>query len=450
MDRIRRLPLQAAVDVLLPATIVLFAFGSSSVHALTRIGGPARWIALLALAAAAVLQAIAHGPRLRSVPLAWLVAAAFVVVGVESALWSVDPRLTVSRVFTVGVLFVAAAALALGSPDARVAAARALSGVLTGIALVALASLVVLAVSRGDAVLSATTGAGWRFRGIGQSPNTVPMLLSIGMPLAVWRSLHGSRRLRWVGIALVLLFAGEIGFSGSRGAAHCGIRRRDRDGACTRTFGGREARRWRPGLCALALVCVTLSRIPNPAPVTDNSASQDSPVAATRGIDAEHVVRLEDEIGFPSTRSYIPPVKRTLFGASGRAQAWDGALHQGDERPIAGYGFGTEDSVFADRFYSFEGSFVENAYLGLFLQLGAAGVALLVALLAALGWSALVLVRRFPRGGIGPAAGAIGVLLAAVLIGGTQSGVLSVGNIAAASIWICVLTLPVLAREGVP
>jgi hypothetical protein len=106
--------------------------------------------------------------------------------------------------------------------------------------------------------------------------------------------------------------------------------------------------------------------------------------------------------------------------------------------------------VFADRFYSFEGNFVENSYLGLFLQLGAAGVALLVALLAALAWSAARLVLRFPRGGIGPAAGAIGVLIAAVLIGGTQSGVLSVGNIAAASIWICVLMLPVLARENLP
>ncbi len=449
MDRIRRLPLHAAVDVLLPATIVLFAVGSSSVHLLTRIGGHARWIALIALAGVAVLQAVAYGPRLRSVPIAWLIAAAFVVVGVESALWSVDPRLTVSRVFTVGVLFVAAAALALGSPDARVAAARALNGVLTGIALVAVASLAVLAVSRGDAVLSATTGAGWRFRGVGQSPNTVPMLLSIGMPLAVWRALHGPRTLRWVGIALVLLFAGEIGFSGSRGAVIAGF-----GGAIATALAlGRSAGAKlavAAGLCALALVCVALSRIPNPAPVTDNSASQSSPVAATRGIDAEHVVRLEDEIGFPSTRSYIPPAKRTVFGASGRAQAWDGALHQGDERPVAGYGFGTEDSVFADRFYSFEGSFVENTYLGLFLQLGAAGVALLVALLAALAWSAARLVLRFPRGGIGPAAGAIGVLIAGVLIGGTQSGLLSVGNIAAASIWICVLTLPILARESLP
>jgi hypothetical protein len=39
------------------------------------------------------------------------------------------------------------------------------------------------------------------------------------------------------------------------------------------------------------------------------------------------------------------------------------------------------------------------------------------------------------------------VLLAAILVSGTQSGLLSVGNIAASSIWLCVLTLPVLARD---
>jgi O-antigen ligase len=324
-----------------------------------------------------------------------------------------------------------------------------LGGVLAGIAVVAVASLAVLAVSHGDAVLSATTGAGWRFRGIGQNPNTVPMLLSIGMPIAVWRSLEGPRRLRLTGVALVLLFAGEIAFSGSRGAIIAAF-----GGAVATALALGRAPGTKlavsAGLCALALACVALSKLPSPAKVADNPVPQESPARATRGIDAEHVVRLEDEIGFPSSRAYIPPARRTVFGESGRAQAWDGALHQGGKRPIVGYGFGTEDSVFADRFYAFEGGFVENTYLGLFLQLGATGVALLVALLAALAWSAARLVRRSPRGGSGPAAAALGVLLAAILIGGTQSGLLSVGNIAASSIWICVLTLPVLARESLP
>jgi len=123
--------------------------------------------------------------------LAVLVVAALLVValGVESALWSVDPGLTIGRVFTVAVLFLAAFALALGSLDARTAARRVFAGVLAGCAAVALASLVVLVVWHDDAVLKATTGAGWRFRGLGENPNTVSMLLSIGLPIAVWHAL---------------------------------------------------------------------------------------------------------------------------------------------------------------------------------------------------------------------------------------------------------------------
>jgi O-antigen ligase len=164
--------------------------------------------------------------------------------------------------------------------------------------------------------------------------------------------------------------------------------------------------------------------------------------AATKGVNAELVLRLEDEIGFPPSGEYRPAVHRTFLGSSGRVQAWDGALRQGAKRPVAGYGFGTEEKVFIDRFFAFEGRFVENSYLGLFLQLGLAGVVLFATLLVALVWSAARIVRRS-----GPAAASAGVLVAACLIGMTQSGLLSVGNIAATSIWICVLLLPVLAFE---
>ncbi len=118
-------------------------------------------------------------------------------------------------------------------------------------------------------------------------------------------------------------------------------------------------------------------------------------------------------------------------------------MRQAARRPIGGYGFGTENRVFVDRSYAFEGGFVENTYIGLFLQLGIAGVVVFGVLLGALAWSAVRAVRR----DAGPAAAALGVLVATVLIGITQTGLLSVGNIAATSIWICLLTLPLLARE---
>jgi hypothetical protein len=440
---IRRLPLDAAAAVMLPVTVVLCAFGSSSVPDLRSVGTPGRWIALFVLAGIALVRVAVRGVRVRSLPPAWLAAAAFVALGVDSALWSVDPRLTIGRIFTVGVLFIAASALALGSADPRVAATRVLLGVLVGIAAVTVISLIVLVVSHDDAVLAATTGSGWRFRGVGENPNTVPMLLCVGLPLAVWRSFDSVRRARLQGLALVLLFAGEIAFSGTRGALIAGF-----PGAIVTALLLAPSLRRKLvaalGLVAIALACVALAKLPKPAQLAaapPAAAAAPAPVV-TKCIDAQQAFRLEDELGFPPNGAYRPPVQRTILGSSGRAQAWDGAIRQAVRRPVAGYGFGTEERVFVDRFFAFESSFVENGYIAIFLQLGIVGLALFAALLVALFWSAARLVR-WP----GPAAAATGVLVASCLIEVTQSGLFSVGNVAAASIWICVLTLPALALE---
>jgi len=439
VEWIRRLPLQTAVEVVLAFTVFFFALGSSSAHELTRLGGPGRWASLLLLCALALLCAAANGRRPASVPLGWILAAALVAVGVVSTAWSVAPRLTFERVVTLGILFVAAVALAVADPDPGAAAARVLRGVLAGIAAVALGSLVMLAVSHHDAVLPATTGAGWRFQGIGENPNTVSMLLAVGLPLAVWLGLAGHGWERPAGAALVLLFAGEIAASGSRGAVLAGF-----GGAILTavalgpTVGAKLALAL--GLVVLAGVSVATSRLQHPASVAVSGGS--AAAVAAPGANAELVLRLEDEIGHPPLGGYRPPVARTLFGSSGRAQAWVGAVHQAEQRPLLGYGFGTENSVFVDRFYAFDGSFPENSYVGTFLQLGAAGVALLVGLILTLAWSAY---RALQRGAGGPAAAAAGVLLCAALIGLSQSGITSVGNIAIGSIWVCVLTLPALA-----
>jgi hypothetical protein len=439
---IRRLPFEAAVEVALAATVFLFACGSSSSHALSGFGGPARWAALLLLCALSLACAAAN-PRLPSpVPLGWILAAAIVAVGTVSAAWSVDPRLTIGRVFTLGILFVTAVALSLAPPDPKVAAVRVLRGVVGGIAAVAIGSLVMLAVSHRDAVLSATVGAGWRFRGLGENPNTVAMLLSVGLPLAAWLALDGKGWERRAGVALVLLFAGEIAVSGSRGAVLAGF-----GGAILTVLVLGPSLVVKLGaagaLVVLALISAETSRLqPSAKLVAAAAAAPAGKVVRTVGIDAEQAFRLEDELGHPPVGAYSPPVPRTLFGSSGRSQAWVGAIGQAVKRPLLGYGFGTENKVFVDRFFAFEGGFPENSYIGTFLQLGAAGIALLVGLLLTLAWNAYRVLRR---GDGGPAAAAAGVLAVAILIGLSQSGLTSVGNIAVGSIWVCVLTLPALA-----
>jgi O-antigen ligase len=91
-----------------------------------------------------------------------------------------------------------------------------------------------------------------------------------------------------------------------------------------------------------------------------------------------------NEVGRPRPGLVGETVRRTLFGSSGRAQAWDGGLRQSLERPLLGYGFGTEDRVFLDRFYVFVSARIENSYLGLWLQIGLVGLFVFLAVLAAL------------------------------------------------------------------
>ena len=125
--------------------------------------------------------------------------------------------------------------------------------------------------------------------------------------------------------------------------------------------------------------------------------------------------------------------KRTLLGSSGRVQAWRGAIDQGNERPLLGYGFGTEARVFYDRYQTFEAGLTENSYIGLYLQLGLIGVA---------GFIALVVAAI--RAGLGIPVGSHRSLVSAlhgVIAGGlvlmcVQSYVYSPGNLANVPVWL--------------
>jgi len=430
------------IEVLLPVTVVLFALGSTSVPGLVAAGHRWRWVALIALALVAVAAAAARSSLPRAIPVAWLAGLALLGLGAVSAGWSVDRHATIGRIFTLGVLFAAAAALAVGGRSRREAAARVQRGLLVGIALVALGSLLLVAVHRSEAVLGATAGSGWRFQGLEENPDTLAMLLAMGLPLAVARAVAGTGRERLAGLALVLLFAGETASSGSRGGLVAGIA----GGIVAAAFATRTSR-LRAGaiaaLVVLGLVCAVTPKLQGTVQAVAAPPSAGASAAhATRGIDAESAFRLQDELGHPPLGVYRPPVPRTFLGSSGRVEAWDGAFHQGEQRPVLGYGFGTEDKVFVDRFYSFEGSFPENSYVGLFLQLGALGLAVFLALLLLLLGSGVRAARRSPEG-----AAALGVLVAAALVGMTQSGLLSVGNLAVATIWLSALALPLLAEE---
>ena len=148
----------------------------------------------------------------------------------------------------------------------------------------------------------------------------------------------------------------------------------------------------------------------------------------------------QDEIGHPSLSK-----QATTTAASGRLAAWEGALEQIGDRPILGYGFGTEQRVFIDRWYYFQGGTTENSYLGLLMQVGAVGLALVLALGCALligGIRALRSVSDDER--ILVVAG-LGVVLAAAMIALIQSYLYSVGNIATTTVWVSMFVLSPVA-----
>ena len=150
----------------------------------------------------------------------------------------------------------------------------------------------------------------------------------------------------------------------------------------------------------------------------------------------------QDEIGHPALTK-----RATTNVASGRVAAWEGTLEQIGDRPLLGYGFGTEQKVFVDRWYYFQGGSAENSYLGLLLQLGAAGLALVLAMGGALIFGGFRELRYAEGDDRILLVAGLGVVLAAAAIMLIQSYLYSVGNIASATVWITMFTLaPVALR----
>jgi O-antigen ligase len=407
------LTLERLLAAALALMVLAFASGSTIFNVVLLYGRDARWAALGALVVLAFAYAFTARPWGAPPPFVYA-AGALVAVALTSSLWSVDAWLTLKRAGSMALLVLAGAALLVGSQRRTDGVRRLLVGLLVGMAIVALAGLVALAVSYHQAVQPASFEYPARFRGFGQNPNTVALLLAIGTPLAVLFALgEGRSRLeRAAALATVALFAGSIAASGSRGAMLGAL-----TGTLVLVLGRGGARRRRVELAAATLgafaLCVALSQIPQPKP---------TPSSSTPGA-AAHQTR------------------RTLFTSSGRTEAWGGAIHQAEKRPVAGYGFGTEELAFVNRYPGFFSELPENSFIGAALQLGLVGLLLLIAAaLAAL--SAFVRVLKRPPGLTRLLASACaGATAAALVVGVTESYLFAVGGIATTSAWLCMFLL---------
>jgi hypothetical protein len=470
--------------------VVAFAAGSGFQPWIKRLAAEPRWIILALVCAAALVDA---GRRLlvtRSLPPQGLLrfgvlAGSFLAVAAVSTGWSVSPRLTFERAGSLGILFVLGAALATSTARDVAARIRLFQGLGAGAIAVGVLGVLVLVF---DYDVSALHGPGtWRYRGFTENPNTIAVLAAVALPLVLGLALRPvgrRRRAAWLGGGLLLL--ASLIASESRGGLLA---------ACAGTllvvaFGVEGVRHRAAAVAALVLVFAggfalretvqpptvgfssTVAPAPPPPPaptVTTPKAGNQKPGTPT-GNGSKHgkpaskppkpkprpqptptsiaplvsgtseLPREVDEIGHPALSK-----ESTSTLASGRIAAWKGALDLIRDRPILGYGFGTEQKVFIDRWYYFQGGATENSYLGLLLQVGIVGLALIVAMGSVLlaGGFAAVRVRRGDEQLT--VLMALGVLVAAGLIMLIQSYLYSVGNVATATVWISLFALAPVA-----
>jgi len=424
--------LESATLAVLAGTIVIVACSSSWSVGLRNIAHPLRTTALVILCVLGVAYA-AQARRLPRPGAHHALAAALLVLAALSMTWSVDPRHTVVRAGAFGLVVVTAAAIGARAAQEERESRLVLNAVLAGAVAVALIGFAIYAVSPGDAVQAATATTGARYRGVGQSPDTVAMLFAVALPIAGLLVCEAATRLRRVaGLAAFALLAGSIAMSDSRGALAAAV-------VGLLLAGWLATRRLRRrawvlvAVAGLAALLAALGSLPRPlsAPAAAHAKNPSANVEPYTPNDAQYRLRLEDEVGYRSGSH--APVGRLLSG-SGRLEAWKGAIGQGEDRPVLGYGFGTEATVFVDRYQDFQGGVPENSFIGLFLQLGLVGVALLCALFAALG----LFVARGLRDDRNLAAACAGVLGATLTLSLVQSYVYAFGNVATLAVWTAV------------
>ena len=457
-DFVRRRPLEVAVSLTIAATVVLFVLGSGSVVELVAPAHRLRWIALFVLAALALFAARDSWRDMPLQPLHVLLAA-FVALSVVSVLWTVDRTVTIERAATLAAALVAAVALGVWASAESDRAWSVVAGIAAGALVICIWGFLLVAVNHGTAVQPADPGTPWRFRGIGGNPNTIPLLGGVVAPACLGLFLARNRLLRTLGAATLVGLLVTIAFSGSRGgwAAATG-------GSIVTALVAPMARRRRvrvvAGVVATFGATLALGAIPSTAPLPVSTtppqatpgagtASAPYPLLLSSSFGACHQ---EDQIGRPAYGQTLPPLTRSIFGASGRGQAWEEALRQARDRPVLGYGFGTEDRVFFDCFYTFYGARPENSYLGILLQLGGVGLILLVAVGLAAGLAAFRGVRSDDRNEGLIAAAGLGAFVAGAIAAAVQSYVYSVGNVSTLSFWTLVLLAASLGlrRTGAP
>lgn len=373
----------------------------------------ARWLPSLILALMALLCFAFSRHCVRGLKRFDALFIAFVALAYLSAVYSIEPTTTFARTSSLLIFYAAifGAAWALSDKRGEEVVVRNLltcGFVVFGLSLVALL------------YPSWSFPYYLRFQGVMGNPNALGLLVALVLPLAFWAAIERRQRRYWLLIAVMLL---DLILSQSRlellttsvGTAYylfnAVLNRRH---AVVIAIGG---------LVILNIILTQFSFVLlTGSPRTPGDYSVNSWVA-----------QWQDN-----------PRNIEWASGSGRFVAWQYGVQYLAERPLTGFGFGTEDQIYVYHGVRpgstpFSGLYFHNSYLGLALQVGILGALIFFAPLLKL---AVAELRHNGAYSENPLRFALrGVLLAGLASALFESWLYSMGNAFAFPFWTCVMLL---------
>jgi N-acetylglucosaminyl-diphospho-decaprenol L-rhamnosyltransferase len=421
------------IPVLIVLWMIMLAFGSAYSLPLRRVGASGKF-AVPALLVLVELPRFFASPRsylrkLRAGPV-HVAVAAFVAVAALSYFWTVDHRVTIHHSAALALLAVAVLLAPWRVAREAEGRRRIAAALVAGMLIVAVANAAALVVFGGNAIVHPPGGTA-RFRGFLESPDSASAYV-LAMPLALSSILTAGLRATW-GIALgTLLLAIEVVASGTR-----------------------------LGIALLAVLVILFAsaywfgRVVFAIVLTGTLAA---------GLLAMAVI-LSPSFRESSLPGFFRPSSVSTLG--GRTEAWSAADALIGRRPLGGFGFATEEEMFTlyraegtqmygycltlplpptragpvncsllvprtRQLFDFQGGFAHNSYLGLGIQLGAAGLAATIVLLLV----AIGAISRAVRRGDGIQAAVVSGVVVGLLWALFSTYLWNPGNLVAGVFWL--------------
>ena len=440
------------------AALMFLMLTSTRVGPIATILSNLRWVPLFFLGLAALLIAVRNRALPRPLNKADAVMLGFVAVALLSSLHSIDPEITLLRGLSVLLMY--------GAVFWGVWVYADEFGADEVVRIIVATAAIVFGLHLAFGLLDPGGSMPYhgRFRGWAHNPGTPGGQVALLLPLALWLALKRSRWQHWLLVGAMLLIM-ILSQTRSEFAA-AGV------GSSYFLWRALPRRRWLVLVSVLIVLVIGFTWVevgPRLLPSGDHVTSafnkvspvdieKSSEVASERGTVESEVASERftveslgvgglDVAGVAPEQSWLTnPNIRTEEAAtlSRRTEKWTKGVQYLVEKPLLGFGFGTEDQLFAFHGidvedYMYTGAYIHQSYLGLALQLGLVGAALFFIPLG------LLVVREVGR--ISSSrhdvlrSALLAVVLAALTSAFMTSWLYSMGNEAALPFWICVMLL---------